>query len=146
MLKAFALDTVKSSTQYLEREMMHRLLAPPRGDSAHPGGFRLEVIRLQHCKKVARDLPRLLHTLVSPLGLKDEKVPPTFAVTCTRLYYFLFCSAGGARETRQRDGRKQGGDFFFMACFIMAWYRTPPGRVRVILSFTGPDPAPDFFP
>ena len=46
MLKAFALDTVKSSTQYLEREMMQPSLAPPRGDSAHPGGFRLEVIRL----------------------------------------------------------------------------------------------------
>ena len=76
--------------------------------------------------------------VASTCSTARSKVPSTFAVTRTILYYYLFCCAGGERDETEGSG---------VETFFVHYGLVPhsPGRVRVILSHTGPGPTPQTF-
>ena len=76
--------------------------------------------------------------VASTCSTARSKVPSTFAVTRTILYYYLFCCAGGERD--QTEG--SGVETFL---FIMAWYRTPRAECELFPA-RGPARPPRLFP
>ena len=79
--------------------------------------------------------------LVSPLGLKDEKVPSTFAVTRTILYYYLFCDFVREAKGRHVDETEESGVVTFFVHYGLVPHS--PGQSANYSQLNG---APQTFP